>query len=113
MRVIPGKKMPGHMGSEQVTIQNLEIVSIDLENNVILVKGNVPGPKKSLVLVKSSVKHPGKINTPVELITYVDETVAEESAETEETPVEENAEEVVETTEETNEESSQDKEVTE
>ena len=113
MRVIPGKKMPGHMGSEQVTIQNLEIVSIDLENNVILVKGNVPGPKKSLVLVKSSVKHPGKINTPVELITYVDETVAEESAETEETPVEENTEEVVETTEETNEESSQDKEVTE
>lgn len=103
MRVIPGKKMPGHMGSEQVTIQNLEIVGIDLENNVILIKGNVPGPKKSLVLIKSSVKHPGKINTPVELITYVTE-------ETEEvTPVEENTEEVV---NETNEES-QDKEVAE
>ena len=102
MRVIPGKKMPGHMGSEQVTIQNLEIVQIDLENNVILIKGNVPGPKKSLVLIKSSVKNPGKINETVELITYVDETVAEEIAE-------ENAEEVVETTEETNEESSQDK----
>ena len=103
MRVIPGKKMPGHMGSEQVTIQNLEIVSIDLENNVILVKGNVPGPKKSLVLIKSSVKHPGKINTPVELITYVDETVVEDA------PVE-TAEEVA---EETNEESSQDTEVAE
>ena len=102
MRVIPGKKMPGHMGSEQVTIQNLEIVQIDLENNVILIKGNVPGPKKSLVLIKSSVKNPGKINETVELITYVDETVAEEIAE-------ENAEEVIETTEETNEESSQDK----
>ena len=109
MRVIPGKKMPGHMGSEQATIQNLEIVSIDLENNVILVKGNVPGPKKSLVLIKSSVvKHPGKINTPVELITYVDETVAEDA------PVE-TAEEVAEetATEETNEESSQDTEVAE
>ena len=102
MRVIPGKKMPGHMGSEQVTIQNLEIVQIDINNNVILVKGNVPGPKKSLVLIKSSVKNPGKINTPVELITYIDETV-------EETPVEENVEEVT----ETNEESSQDEKVTE
>ena len=112
MRVIPGKKMPGHMGSEQVTIQNLEIVSIDLENNVILVKGNVPGPKKSLVLVKSSVKHPEKINTPVELITYVDapaETPVEEAAEeeTEEAAVEESTEE------ETNEEPTEDKEVTE
>ena len=56
MRVIPGKKMPGHMGGEQVTVQNLEIVQIDLENNVILVKGNVPGPKKSLVTIKATVK---------------------------------------------------------
>ena len=106
MRVIPGKKMPGHMGSEQVTIQNLEIVQIDTKNNVILIKGNVPGPKKSLVLIKTSVKNPGKINTPVELITYIDETVVEE------TPVEENAvtEEI---TEETNETTSQDKTVSE
>ena len=103
MRVIPGKKMPGHMGSEQVTIQNLEIVQIDINNNVILVKGNVPGPKKSLVLIKSSVKNPGKVNTPVELITYIDETVVEEPT------VEENVEEVV----ETNEESSQDEKVAE
>ena len=102
MRVIPGKKMPGHMGSEQVTIQNLEIVQIDLENNVILVKGNVPGPKKSLVLIKSAVKNNGKVNEKVELITYVNET--EEVA----------AEEVTETVaEETNEESSQDEIVTE
>ena len=102
MRVIPGKKMPGHMGSEQVTIQNLEVVQVDLENNVILIKGNVPGPKKSLVLIKTSVKNPGKINTPVELITYVDETVEEIT--------EEVANEV---TEETNEESSQDAKVEE
>lgn len=108
MRVIPGKKMPGHMGAEQVTIQNLEIVAIDLENNVILIKGNVPGPKKSLVLIKSSVKNPGKVNTPVELITYVEETAEQPVEET--TEVEETAEEA---TVETNEESSQDTEVTE
>ena len=106
LRVIPGKKMPGHMGSEQVTIQNLEVVQVDLENNVILIKGNVPGPKKSLVLIKSSVKHTGKINTPVELITYVTE-------DTEEVPTEEVTEEVAEAVEETNEESSQDEEVAE
>lgn len=99
MRVIPGKKMPGHMGAEQVTIQNLEIVQIDLENNVILIKGNVPGPKKSLVLIKSSVKNPAKINTPVELITYVSSEVVETSTdETEATEV---------TEDETNEVSSQ------
>ena len=93
MRVIPGKKMPGHMGCEQVTIQNLEIVQIDLNNNVILIKGNVPGPKKSLVLIKSSVKNPEKINTPVELITYIDETVEQPVEETTEEPQEENVEE--------------------
>ena len=109
MRVIPGKKMPGHMGSEQVTIQNLEIVQIDINNNVILVKGNVPGPKKSLVLIKSSVKNPGKINTPVELITYVDETETEIPVE-ETVEVEATTEEVK---EETNEESSQDEKVSE
>ncbi|MDO4976040.1 MAG: 50S ribosomal protein L3 [Eubacteriales bacterium] len=55
-KVMKGKKMPGHMGSVQVTIQNLEIVRIDKENNVILVKGSVPGPKKSLVALKTTVK---------------------------------------------------------
>ena len=51
-----GKKMPGHMGSKRITIQNLEIVRVDAENNLILVKGSVPGPKKSLVTIKESVK---------------------------------------------------------
>ncbi len=95
MHVLKGKKMPGHMGSETVTIQNLEIVSVDLENNVILVKGNVPGPKKSLVLIKTSVKKGEKANAAPELITYV-ETVVEDKQEepaveeaTEEAPVEE------------------------
>ena len=55
-RVFKGKGMPGHMGSVKVTVQNLEIVRVDAENNLILVKGAVPGPKKSLVTVKESVK---------------------------------------------------------
>ena len=55
-RVMKGKKMAGHAGCEQVTVQNLEIVKIDAENDVILVKGAVPGPKKSLVIVAESVK---------------------------------------------------------
>ena len=55
-RVFKGKKMPGHMGSKRITIQNLEIVRVDAENNLILVKGSVPGPKKSLVTIKESVK---------------------------------------------------------
>ena len=55
-KVAKGKKMPGHMGAEQVTIQNLEIVKIDAENDIILVRGAVPGPKKSLVILTESVK---------------------------------------------------------
>ena len=55
-KVMKGKKMPGQMGHVQITIQNLEVVKIDAENNVILVKGSVPGPKKSLVTIKESVK---------------------------------------------------------
>ena len=55
-KVFKGKKMPGHMGSKKITIQNLEIVRVDAENNLILVKGSVPGPKKSLVTIKESVK---------------------------------------------------------
>ena len=55
-RVFKGKGMPGHMGHEQVTIQNLEIVKVDAENNLILIKGAVPGPKKALVTIKETVK---------------------------------------------------------
>ena len=55
-RVFPGKKMPGQMGHVQVTVQNLEVVRVDKENNLLLVKGAVPGPKKSLVTIKESVK---------------------------------------------------------
>jgi large subunit ribosomal protein L3 len=55
-KVFKGKKMPGHMGSVKVTVQNLEVVRVDTNKNLILVKGAVPGPKKSLVILKESVK---------------------------------------------------------
>ena len=55
-RVFKGKNLPGQMGSEQVTIQNLEVVKVDAERNLLLVKGNVPGPKKSYVTITSAVK---------------------------------------------------------
>jgi large subunit ribosomal protein L3 len=55
-RVFPGKKLPGHMGSLTVTIQNLEVVKVDLDKNIILVKGSVPGAKGSILKIKSSVK---------------------------------------------------------
>ena len=55
-RVFKGKHMPGHMGSVQVTIQNLEVVRVDAEKNLLLVKGAVPGPKKGLITVKETTK---------------------------------------------------------
>ena len=55
-RVFKGKGMPGHMGHVKATVQNLEVVRVDAENNLLLIKGCVPGPKKSLVTIKESVK---------------------------------------------------------
>ena len=55
-KVFKGKKLPGQTGGERVTIQNLEVVSVDTVNNVILIKGNVPGAKKSMVEVKQAIK---------------------------------------------------------
>jgi len=111
MRVFKGKKLPGHMGTLTVTIQNLEVVAVDIENNVILVKGNIPGPKKGLVIIKSAVKNPNKVNERPELVSWVTEEAPVETTETvEETATEEvteetaapeeNAEVSVETTEE-------------
>lgn len=57
-RVFPGKKMAGHLGTERVTTQNLEVVGIDLEDNLILVRGAVPGNKNGWVLVSDAVKKP-------------------------------------------------------
>lgn len=55
-RIKKGKKLPGRMGGEQVTVQNLEVVKVDLEKNVMLVRGNVPGAKNSFVIVTNAVK---------------------------------------------------------
>ncbi|TYR78520.1 50S ribosomal protein L3 [Priestia megaterium] len=55
-RVFKGKLLPGRMGGERVTVQNLSIVKVDAERNLLLVKGNVPGARKSLVTIKSAVK---------------------------------------------------------
>lgn len=86
MHVLKGKKMPGQMGNVKRTVQNLEIVSIDKENSVILIKGNVPGPKKSLVIIRTSVKNPDVVKTPADLITYVNEVeVLDAATETENT----------------------------
>lgn len=105
MRVLKGKKLSGHMGASTVTIQNLEIIEVCLEDNYILVSGNVPGPKKSIVLIKSAVKG-GKVN-PKEIIINTEATTEEvneevattvEEAQTEETVQETQTEEVVEET---------------
>ena len=99
MRVFKGKKLPGHMGMETVTIQNLEVVAVDMENGCLLIKGNVPGAKKSFVVIKSSVKTPGKINEVNDLVSYEPE-VTEEVVETADTVTEETTEEVSESSQE-------------
>ena len=93
MHVLKGKKLPGQMGNVNSTVQNLEVVAVDLENNVILIKGNVPGPKEGLVVIKTAVKKPGKKNTAKDLITYEEMKEAEVTTEVEENT---NTEEVVE-----------------
>ena len=55
-RIFPGKKQAGHMGVEQVTVQNLDIVKVDAELNMIAIRGAVPGPKGSIVYIKDTVK---------------------------------------------------------
>jgi large subunit ribosomal protein L3 len=55
-RVFKGKLLPGRMGGEQITVQNLEIVKVDVERNLLLIKGNVPGPRKALLKIKTAVK---------------------------------------------------------
>ena len=105
MRVFKGKKLAGHMGTLTVTIQNLEVVAVDTENNVILISGNIPGPKKGLVIIKSAVKANGKINEMENLVSYeVEEPIVEtvEEVVTEETPVVEEVAEAAETTKEEN-----------
>ena len=84
MRVLKGKVLSGHMGVDTVTVQNLSIVDVNLEDNYILVSGNVPGAKKSLVVIKEAVKG-GKKGT-FDLVSYeTEENVAVEAPTAEET----------------------------
>lgn len=79
-RVLKGKNLPGHMGCETITIQNLEIVEVNADENYILVSGNIPGAKQSLVLIKSAVKNSRKKDIK-EVISYGEETVIDEVVE--------------------------------
>ena len=110
-RVLKGKHLPGHMGSETITIQNLEIIEVNASENYILVSGNIPGAKNSLVFIKSAIKNSRKAD-PKEIITYEEETVVDEvvedtnvnteAVETKEEEVSEAAEETASTTNEEN-----------
>ena len=75
-RVIPGKKMSGHMGNQSATILNTNIVKVDAEKNYILVKGGVPGPKKGLIKIRSAVKSNSKKLDVKPLVSRVDATEA-------------------------------------
>ncbi len=101
--VFKGKNLPGHMGQRTVTLQNLEIVLIDYEQDALLIKGNVPGGKNSYLTIKSSIKNPEmKVDVVdlvgLKLVPVVEEPVADETA----PAVEEVAEEVAPVAEETN-----------
>ena len=76
MRVLKGKKLPGHMGAETVTVQNLEIIEVNVAENYILISGNIPGAKNSLVLIKTAVKNNRKKNVK-DIIEYEVETVVD------------------------------------
>ena len=122
-RVLKGKKLSGHMGVDTVTIQNLEVVEINDAEGYMLVSGNIPGAKNSLVLIRSAVKNSRKKN-PKEVISYetvvdeveevkteVEETTTEAEVTTEventEAPAEEVVEETAEETQETTEEATE------
>ena len=112
-RVLKGKKLPGHMGNETITIQNLQIVEVNAEENYILVSGNIPGPKNSLVLIKSAVKN-NKKKAEFEVLTYVEETVVDTVEEVENTTnaVEDTTETTVEEASEVTEEVAEEQEET-
>lgn len=76
-RVLKGKNLPGHMGHETITIQNLVIIEANADENYILVSGNIPGAKNSLVLIKQAVKNSREANKK-DVISYEEETVVDE-----------------------------------
>ena len=98
-RVLKGKNLPGHMGVETVTIQNLEIIEVNTTDNYILISGNVPGAKNSLVFIKTAVKNSRKSDAK-EIIEYVEETVADAVEEVKEEVAVEETQETTEVAEE-------------
>ncbi len=103
-RVLKGKHLSGHMGVETVTIQNLEVIEVNENENYILVSGNIPGAKNSLVLIKTAVKN-SKKKAPKEILTY--ETVVDEVVEAPSEVTEESNNEEVTTVEEVTEETTE------
>ena len=101
-RVLKGKILSGHMGAETITIQNLEVIEINVNENYILVSGNIPGAKNSLVFIKFAVKNNRKKN-PKEVITYEETVVDEVASETPAEVVSEESTDVTPTVEETEE----------
>lgn len=83
-QVFKGKNLPGHMGQKTVTVQNLEIVAVDVENEAILIKGNIPGSKNDFVTIKSAIKKPGIKKEQMELVGYGQATEVEEQTTSEE-----------------------------
>lgn len=111
-KVFKGTKLPGHMGSETVTIQNLEVIETNPEENYILISGNVPGPKGSYVLIKEAIKK-DKVSEVKEILIYDEiEEIIEEPTEVVEEVIEE-TQEVVEETQEVVEETETTEEVVE
>ena len=98
-RVLKGKNLPGHMGVETVTIQNLEIIEVNTTDNYILISGNVPGAKNSLVFIKTAVKNSRKSDAK-EIIEYESETVADTVEEVKEEAAVEETQETTEVAEE-------------
>ena len=96
-RIHPGRKMPGHHGFTTKTVLNLAVVSVDVENNVMLIRGPIPGANRSLVVIRSAVKVQNKPQPERVLVKY--EKVVEEELPVEEVVAEEVVEEVVETAE--------------
>ena len=76
-RVHPGRKMAGHHGNYTKTIQNLQVVAVDAEKNAILVKGAIPGAKRSLVMIKSAVKFTKNPKQAKELVNYNSESASQ------------------------------------
>ena len=79
-RVLKGKNLPGHMGVETVTIQNLEVIEVNVNDNYILISGNVPGAKNSLILIKEAIKNSRKKDLK-EIVSYEEETVVDDVSE--------------------------------